>query len=1123
MKKIIRIICFATLLLSGCTVNELENPQNIVGDFPTFYASFGDAADETTKTYVDEKMTLRWTEDDRLSIFVGNTFNREYKYDGETGANNGSFSAISSPEFVSAEPLDANYAVYPYNASNEMSKDGSMSVVLPSVQKYAENSFGLGANTMVAATENKEDNFLQFKNLCGYVVVKLYGDGTVTSIKLEGNDGEKISGKADVQVAYGILPSVTMSEEATTSITLDCGEGVTLGTTAETATEFWFCVPPLTFSKGFTITATKTDGWQMIKSTSSSKEVVRNTMNALTPIEAVFNIPPVDTVPPDDEIWYVTKDNKIIDLDRFDELFDVNVISHTYSNGKGIIKCDGPIKVLKRYALNWLSFNQLFLPNSIEVLQEFALYGIDVSQLRIPDNLEFVDNRALKSPYLEKFTGKNVSDDGRCVIIEDGYAKWYNGHTETIIPIEGNLAAFAPAGISSYTIPDNAKYLGQYVFAEYDGLREIRLNEGLESICSDCFFNTHFDCDIVLPQSLNYLDSYAFHGCYGIKGFYGNDKFHTADNRCLVVDINDCQEDDWKGLWLIKFAGEDITDYVIPEGIKCIENYAFDGLNNLRSITFPSSIVEIAASAVDNCPSMEAVYGDCTSEDHKGIVFGTQYRTLIVPNGIKDYKVPEGITSLGLQAFENSPDLETVTMSDDVTELVGYDFAFCNKLKKVVLSARLNYAGHYNPFLNYPERTNLEEVYFRSPVPPIYHDTQFYEMPKVKMYVPRQSLELYLTSPDWAQFRQYFEPYDYDDLPDDVLPDYYTSTDYSADGTVHTVQTASIGKGANLVLMGDAFSDRQIADGTYNNVIQKAINALFSEEPYKSYKNYFNVYSVDAVSMTEGYEHGGQVFGTGHGEGTYVYGNDEKVFEYAQKALTVEQMDDALIIVMMNEDAYAGTCFMYDPNSGDYGRGAAIAYFPTSSDTDTFNGLVSHEAGGHGFAKLADEYAYEYMGAISYGEMEGTKSLEPYGWYKNVDFTSDPTLVKWSKFLSDERYANEGLGCFEGGLTYWSGVWRPTDYSIMRYNTGGFNAPSREAIWYRIHKLAYGEEWQYNYEDFVTYDAINRTPAAQAASRAKVKAAAAARKGKPFQPLHEPVVVKRSWKEAVNNPGKDGR
>ena len=41
-------------------------------------------------------------------------------------------------------------------------------------------------------------------------------------------------------------------------------------------------------------------------------------------------------------------------------------------------------------------------------------------------------------------------------------------------------------------------------------------------------------------------------------------------------------------------------------------------------------------------------------------------------------------------------------------------------------------------------------------------------------------------------------------------------------------------------------------------------------------------------------------------------------------------------------------------------------------------------------------------------------------------------------------------------------------------NKGKFNAPSREAIYYRIHKLAYGASWKYDYETFVSWDAKNR-------------------------------------------------
>ena len=120
--------------------------------------------------------------------------------------------------------------------------------------------------------------------------------------------------------------------------------------------------------------------------------------------------------------------------------------------------------------------------------------------------------------------------------------------------------------------------------------------------------------------------------------------------------------------------------------------------------------------------------------------------------------------------------------------------------------------------------------------------------------------------------------------------------------------------------------------------------------------------------------------------------------------------------------------------------------------------------------------------------------------------------MKWSYFLEDDRYASEELGVFEGACTYWSGAYRPSENSIMRFNTGGFNAPSREAIYYRIHKLAYGPYWAYDYEDFVEYDARNRASAAQAETVLKRKANYVERT---FEPTHPPVIVKGSWRDAV--------
>ena len=334
----------------------------------------------------------------------------------------------------------------------------------------------------------------------------------------------------------------------------------------------------------------------------------------------------------------------------------------------------------------------------------------------------------------------------------------------------------------------------------------------------------------------------------------------------------------------------------------------------------------------------------------------------------------------------------------------------------------------------------------------------------------------------------------------------YESTDYSADGQVHLLQTATEGAGINVVLMGDAFSDRMIADGTYEGIMRKAAGAFFSEEPYKSFRELFNVYYVDVVSKNEIYD-GETALDTYYGTGTEVGGNDDKVKEYALNILSESQMDDALIIVMMNRDYYAGTCWMYYPSDSDYGRGLSIAYFPTSSNTATFNGLVSHEAGGHGFAKLADEY--EYGGTIPNYRKNENVWLQGYGWLKNIDFTSEPADVLWARFIADARYDNERIGVYQGGDTYLYGVWRPTENSIMNNNTGGFNAPSREAIWYRLHKLAHGPQWVYDYEDFVAYDVVNRTSASQAPPRNYVT--------RPRPPHTPPVIIPHDWREGMEH------
>ena len=286
MKKYFSLICLLTILFCGCNQEELVNNQSTTSENRTFTASF---EQKESRTYIEEGNLLRWTEGDQISLFIGSTFNNQYQFDGETGDNASTFSPVSQSAGT-GNALNAHYAVYPYASDVEIAKEGVITATLPAVQSYAENSFGLGENTMVAVTKDTDDTFLKFKNIGGYLKFQLYGDDiTVKTITLTGNNMEKLSGKATITAIYGEDPTVSMSSDANGTIILDCKEGVKIGSTKETATTFWMVVPPTAFETGFTITITNTEGKAFTKKTSNAISIERNVIKPMTAFEIKIN------------------------------------------------------------------------------------------------------------------------------------------------------------------------------------------------------------------------------------------------------------------------------------------------------------------------------------------------------------------------------------------------------------------------------------------------------------------------------------------------------------------------------------------------------------------------------------------------------------------------------------------------------------------------------------------------------------------------------------------------------------------------------------------------------------------------------------------------------------------
>ena len=292
MKRILYI--GVVLLLASCAkpavIAEVE-PEHPKSD-NVFHASIF-RENESTRTMLSEDLEFLWNEEDEISLFRGTTYNREYMFDGMDESESGDFYEVNSPEdrgvMFSYKPLDRNYAVYPYMISKHMaiSNSGVVTIDLPDVQTYRENSVGPGANVMTAVTEDIDSKDLVFKNACGFLKINLYGEDVVLkTVTITSAGGEKLSGRAKIPLSYGTMPAIEMQSSKTNNyVTISSEEGIMLGSTKESATAFWFVIPPTTFSTGFTLSATGFYGGTFTKNAPLNFTVERNKYYNVAPLQ----------------------------------------------------------------------------------------------------------------------------------------------------------------------------------------------------------------------------------------------------------------------------------------------------------------------------------------------------------------------------------------------------------------------------------------------------------------------------------------------------------------------------------------------------------------------------------------------------------------------------------------------------------------------------------------------------------------------------------------------------------------------------------------------------------------------------------------------------------------------
>ncbi len=293
MKKPFTILCASILLAAiGCRQIEPLVEQEL-SDGPEFTAHIEDF-DVPSKTSLAKGSSVVWSSGDQVAIFQGTSVADRYQVKNESvGTKNGIFTIIAKGDGSPASTFQTNIALYPYEEGlectpviedSEVDSYSITGVNIPSVQTYAAGSFPEESFLMAAVTDGLSDHILRFRNLCGALKLQLKGTAKVKKIELKGNDGELLSGEATATVCpHGTVPSVTMSESASTTVTLDCGDGVQLNET--TATDFLIAIPPTDFEKGFTVTITGADGGVYSIHTDKINQVRRSYLHMMPEVQ----------------------------------------------------------------------------------------------------------------------------------------------------------------------------------------------------------------------------------------------------------------------------------------------------------------------------------------------------------------------------------------------------------------------------------------------------------------------------------------------------------------------------------------------------------------------------------------------------------------------------------------------------------------------------------------------------------------------------------------------------------------------------------------------------------------------------------------------------------------------
>lgn len=358
-----------------------------------------------------------------------------------------------------------------------------------------------------------------------------------------------------------------------------------------------------------------------------------------------------------------------------------------------------------------------------------------------------VDYNLSEGEYIDKYGVKYNSAKTKLVRLTDNLIHYDILPTTKVIC---NNAFYNCSELKSIYVPDSVELIGTIDFWEDDEFEEFVVSplnrhfttiEGVlyskdktkiikfpiaksisyfsiplsvSHIETDAFQCCKFVKSILIPHSVNSIHFSAFSECKNLEELIVDEK---NKEFCSIDGV--LYSKDKKKIRRFPIAKKE-TEYHIFDGVEMIVSMAFDTCINLENVIIPESVTQIGFKAFFNCVKLtqlivpqnvflieDSAFSGCIrlnslSVDNKNINFEVKDRSLIDLNENKllfypiqsdhvRYKVPNGVSSIGFNAFFFNCLLEKIYFPDTIKVIEQNSFFLCRSLIHIALPKSVDF------------------------------------------------------------------------------------------------------------------------------------------------------------------------------------------------------------------------------------------------------------------------------------------------------------------------------------------------------------------------------------------------------------------------------------------------